>query len=71
MKHDRGTINAKLRAANTGRGTFQEFSQEIEAFYEELQQLDVTHWCFDKGYGKMYAIVIEEFRKEILGENKT
>jgi len=39
MKHDRGTINAKLRAANTGRGTFQEFANEIEAFFGDLQQL--------------------------------
>lgn len=38
MKHNRGTINAKLRAANTGRGTFQEFANEIEAFFEELQK---------------------------------
>jgi len=37
---------------------------------EELQQLDATKWCFGKGYGRMYAIVIEEFKKEILGENK-
>jgi len=36
---------------------------------EELQQLDATKWCFDKGYGRMYAIVIEDFKKEFLGEN--
>lgn len=40
MEHDRETINGKLRAYNAGKGSLQEFVSEIEAFFEELEELE-------------------------------
>jgi len=68
MKHSRKTINAKLRAANTERGTLQEVFDEIEAFFEELQQLKQ-----DLHEGKFTSPAQKAMRKlidEILGSKK-
>lgn len=61
MKHNRETINAKLRAAKTGRGTFHAFVNEIEAFFKELQQLQQT---------ANIDMTVFELIGEILGENQ-
>lgn len=72
MEHDRKTINGKLRAYNEGKCTLQQFVDEIEAFFEELQQLKQNcPECF--GYFKNThgnrQETIKWFIDKILGEN--
>ena len=70
MKHNRETINGKLRAYNTGMGTLTEIFEEIEAFYGELQQLDLEKWCIEHGFGKLQAIVLCKFVEDEILEGK-
>lgn len=65
MKHNLNDLK------NCGNLQFKPMSWAmLNEIIEELQQLDATQWCFDKGYGRMFVIVLEEFKKEILGKTQ-
>jgi len=72
MKPNRETINAKLRAYSTDRGTLQAIFDEIEAFFENLQQLKQNFENQAKDSLLIRDTVKDRIKllKEILAENQ-
>ena len=60
MKHTRETINGKLRAYNAGKGTLQEFVDEVAAYFKELEQGKCTGKCF--GHDKAHELLCSKCR---------